>query len=385
MKRILAHFVFPSGGRIGLLTRIYFAWKGRRNLRAESRLPDPGDFPVDFVVTWVDGNDPVWQAKKRQYEGSLDSDTKKGNSAARYRDWNMFPYWFRAVEKYAPWVRYVFLVTDGQVPAWLDTGHPKLKLVTHRDYIPEQYLPVFNTNSIELNLWRIEELSEHFVYFNDDFFLSSPTRKEDFFFKGLPRLHAVAKPIRAYRTMSTFEHHLFNNVGLFNSAFPVRNAIATHPEKWFAGCYGASRELNRVAYRLNYLPGMFFSHLCNPYRKSSMKACAEEFSAAFDNTSSHRFRTYTDISNQVFDLWEVLHGSFAPVGKSHFGFMKNIKRDTIDLLEENLLRKKNLCVCLNDSDNFPPEDFPYLKERVLAAFEQKLPDRSGFEKPPEGD
>ena len=107
---------------------------------------------IDIVVTWVDDTDPQWIKKKAEHTGT---ESKEGNTEVRYRDWDTLRYWFRGVEKFAPWVRYVFFVTDNQKPQWLNTDHPKLKWVKHTDYMPAEYLPTFNSNVIEWNLNRI--------------------------------------------------------------------------------------------------------------------------------------------------------------------------------------------------------------------------------------
>ena len=92
-----------------------------------------GNNDIDFVVTWVDGNDPNWQNEKSLY-------LKKENDAAwsdwvaggmRYRDWGLLRYWFRGVETCAPWVRKIHFVTWGHIPAWLDVSNPKLNIVRH--------------------------------------------------------------------------------------------------------------------------------------------------------------------------------------------------------------------------------------------------------------
>lgn len=127
------------------------------------------NFKIDFVVTWVDGSDPQWQAKEQQYAnltGSL-------NGENRYRDMGIFEYWFKNVFEFAPWVNNVFLITDQQVPAFIHK-YPRVKVIDHRDFIPQSCLPTFNSNTIELNLWRIKELAEHFVLFNDDMFITQP-------------------------------------------------------------------------------------------------------------------------------------------------------------------------------------------------------------------
>ena len=133
---------------------------------------------IDFVVLWVDGEDPEWQREKARFEPEYET---SASSINRYRDWDLMRYWFRGVEKYAPWVNRIFFVTSGQIPEWLKADHPKLRLVEHREYIPKQYLPTFNSNVIELRLHHIADLSEHFVLFNDDMFLTAPVKPEDFF------------------------------------------------------------------------------------------------------------------------------------------------------------------------------------------------------------
>ena len=116
---------------------------------------------VDFVIIWVDGNDEQWQKEKAK--DSPDKNTDYRN--IRYRDWDNLQYWFRGVEKFTPWVNKVHFVTCGHLPKWLNTNNPKLNIVKHSDFIPEKYLPTFSANPIELNIHRIKDLSEKFVFF----------------------------------------------------------------------------------------------------------------------------------------------------------------------------------------------------------------------------
>ena len=114
---------------------------------------------IDFVVLWVDGSDPVWQAEKAKYQGKTLDDS---NAPNRFRDWGLMPYWFRAVEKFAPWVRKIHFVTCGHVPAFLNLAHPKLHHVKHEGFLPPEVLPTFSSHAIEMNLHRIPGLAEHF-------------------------------------------------------------------------------------------------------------------------------------------------------------------------------------------------------------------------------
>ena len=138
------------------------------------------DSDIDFVILWVDGSDPAWQAEKAQYTPP-EACSSVDNSTARYRDWENLKYWFRSVEKFAPWVRKIHFVTWGHLPSFLNTDAPKLHIVNHRDFIPEDCLPCFNSPALEINLHNIPGLSEQFVYFNDDMFIINHVKKNDFF------------------------------------------------------------------------------------------------------------------------------------------------------------------------------------------------------------
>ncbi len=109
----------------------------------------------------MDGSDPDWLAQRREYQPGR-GELTPGES--RYRDWDNLQYWFRGVEKFAPWVNKIYFVTWGHVPKWLNTAHEKIQIVKHEDFMAPAYLPTFNINSIELNLHRIKGLSEHFVF-----------------------------------------------------------------------------------------------------------------------------------------------------------------------------------------------------------------------------
>lgn len=138
---------------------------------------------IDFVIPWVDDSDPEWQKSFRdyRYHGQQTDDVRN----VRYRSWDNLRYWFRGVEKFAPWIDKIHFITCGHVPDWLNLNAPKLHWVKHSDFIPAENLPTFNSNAIHLGLHRIEQLSDHFVLFDDDMFLIDKVEPEHFFRKGL--------------------------------------------------------------------------------------------------------------------------------------------------------------------------------------------------------
>ena len=137
---------------------------------------------IDFVITWVDMNDSKWQQDFVKYSNKTENE-KNSISVARFRDYGLLKFWFRGVEKFAPWVRKIHFVTCGQKPEWLDENHPKINHINHKDFIPNQFLPSYNSVVIERYLHKIPDLAEHFVYFNDDFYIINHVDKKSLFSK----------------------------------------------------------------------------------------------------------------------------------------------------------------------------------------------------------
>ena len=164
---------------------------------------------IDFVILWVDGNDPAWREEFVRTRQAENDDA----SEIRYRDWRNLHYWFRSAERFAPWVRKVHFITWGHLPAWLRRDHPKLHIVNHRDFIPAEYLPTFNSNTIELNIHRIEGLADRFVLFNDDTFLTRGCRPEDFFRRGVPCDMARLSVVQP----SSVGHIIYNDLELIGA------------------------------------------------------------------------------------------------------------------------------------------------------------------------
>lgn len=144
--------------------------------------------PIDIVYLWVDGSDPGWR-NKRQRAAAAHSRLHDaaamamyGNVEGRFRDNDELRYSLRALEQYFPHHGHVYLVTDGQTPAWLQTS-TRLTVVDHRDLIPADRLPVFDSGNIESYIHRIPGLSERFFYCNDDVFFGAPVQVDDWFWE----------------------------------------------------------------------------------------------------------------------------------------------------------------------------------------------------------
>jgi hypothetical protein len=140
---------------------------------------------IDIVYLWVDGNDPVWRQKRQTSLNLLNAENrnsiaKYGNVEGRYRDNDELRYSLRALERYFPDCGHVYIVTDAQTPAWLKAS-AKITVIDHKDLIPTDKLPTFDSANIESYIHRIPNLSEHYFYLNDDVFFGSPVNLSHWF------------------------------------------------------------------------------------------------------------------------------------------------------------------------------------------------------------
>ena len=190
---------------------------------------------IDFVITWVDEADPIW------YKEKLETLKKQGkaaeemidNSTSRYRDWDILKYWFRGVEKFAPWVNQIHFVTYGHVPDWLNEKHSKLHIVKHEDFIPQEFRPTFSSHPIEWNFHRIEWLTENFVYFNDDMFLIKKVSPEDFFRDERPVDMLALQPDVANADDQIMPYIYLNNAMVLAKYFDKRENMKKQPGAYF--------------------------------------------------------------------------------------------------------------------------------------------------------
>lgn len=327
---------------------------------------------IDFVIMWVDGNDSKWQKEKNKY---LPKDDKINNDT-RFRDWELLKYWFRGVEKYAPWVNKVYFVTWGHVPNWLNTQNDKLVIVNHKDFIPSQYLPTFNSHTIELNLHKIKELSENFVLFNDDTFIIDYMKKDDFFRHGLPCESAILNPIISVG-YDHFSNVSTNNLQIINNHFTKKETIKQSYLKWYSLKYGKEIIRTIALTPWDRFPGFYNSHLPNSFLKHSFNEVWNKEFETLDNTCLCKFRNnYINVNQWLIKYWQFAKNQFMPrspkIGKYYeIG-------DNNEEIKKVLLNKKYKMICLNDSVKI--SDFNKTKSELIEIFEKILDKKSYYEK-----
>lgn len=310
-----------------------------------------------MVYTWVDGNDRKHRAERERW---LAGQKRRGalfQGIALFADNEELRYSLRSVREYAPWVRKIFILTDNQAPAWLNAEHGKISLADHRDCIPHEYLPTFNSHVIEPYLHRIPGLAEHFIYMNDDFFLASPSRPEDFFTpNGLPHLFMDWRYSRLY--------------GYARAGTP------------HACSYANTRAfMKQQGYCLRDDP--IVGHVPYAATKTNAEAALAFFDEPIRRFSPEKFRTLNQMAfySHCLPYWSYTHKRAVPVDAPFYYI--NTGRFDRKVYYASMLREKGsgclpLFFCLNDAGEPKPGDTRHTDMRnFLRAF---FPDPCEFEK-----
>ena len=323
---------------------------------------------IDLVYMWVDGKDPLWLKKKSQYDEKLATLSKEVVSECRYFDNEELKFSLRSVEKYAPWVNHIYIVTDNQTPAWLNTEHEKITLVNHEQIMPADALPCFSSPALECGLANIPNLSEHFIYQNDDMLFFQPV-SPDFFFtpSGDPLVRLRHRSLLYYRLKkhSNYAFRVFRSIQIIQKDFGTCYPMAPH-------------------------------HCADAYRKSTFLACLARYKALVDQTQRHRFRDQDDMQRSIILLYalETKQAALRWVHKFNRtkGFWAKLRglltrRYTYDSLHLHisakdygriLTRTNPVLLCLNDSHRSTDAD----RIRAHAFLQQSFPSPSAFERKP---
>jgi len=291
--------------------------------------PDRVAFPIDVVYTWVDGGDPAWRERKARAlraNGWVSGVSRQTANDSRYASRDELRYSLRSLHAFAPWVRHVFLVTDDQVPAWLDTTRPDVTVVGHREIFGDTgRLPTFNSQAIESRLHRIPGLAEHFLYLNDDVFLGRPVPPEMFFTPGgLTRFFPSSARVDSAPRRPTD---------------PPANSAGKNNRRLIQEAFG--RVLTRK-----------MKHTPHPSRRSVLAELELRFAEQVAATAGHQFRHPDDIAmlSSLQQYYAYLTGRAAP------GSIAYLYSDVADprtpFRLAKLLHNRDVdAFCLNDTDS----------------------------------
>lgn len=315
---------------------------------------------IDLVYLWCNLDDPNFKQRKENFLKGQIID-KEANNPCRFVDNGELKYSLRSVELYAPWVNKIYIVTDNQIPNWLNLDNPKIQIINQNDILLNSAIPSFNSIAIEHSIKNIPNLEEHFIYANDDMFFNLPTEPEFFFNKkGFPIVRFRKK--RKKRFYTIYECALNNAENLIYKKFNLM---------------------------LNFEP----HHNIDAYLKSEVINCYETFKNEIDKTINSHFRNKENVERAIYQKYfvAVKKGEFKRVSKVDCKLnpikrlinliKKEYKKDSCLIfpqgrnIEETLNKFKPHLFCINDSEETTNEDRKYLKEFL----EKRFPNKSAFE------
>ena len=309
---------------------------------------------IDLVYLWVDGNDPKWQAKRNAFlERKVENSLSSFNG--RYVNNDELKYSLRSVERYAPWIRKIFIVTDDQKPEWLDIENPKIKIIDHKEILPAESLPCFNSNVLEHFLCKISNLSEYFILSNDDTFFNKIVSPTTFFGKdGYPIIRLTRKPFRRFRWF-------------------LREKIFKNPHKLYSKALFNAAELvkQKFGFFYNGLP----HHNIDSYLKSDCIRVGEQiFKNEIDHTKMNHIRNANDIQRIVYSYVALAEK------RGHLRYVSNDESLHIHIQKdrhfEKLKKFNPTFFCMNDTEYADDNDRMKLKVWLSTRF----PEKSEFEK-----
>lgn len=308
---------------------------------------------IDLVYLWVNGNDPQWLAKRNACIGKTEEKSAV-NCDGRYADNDELKYSLRSIDKYAPWLRRIFIVTDNQVPVWLDTSNASVRIVDHKEIMPDVCLPCFNSAVIEHFLYKIPGLAEHFIYANDDMFINKPVTPETFFGKdGLPIVRFNRRPFRKWTLL--FKEKV-QGKRLSNYVQTIRNS-AELVEKKYGKYYGGKTH-----------------HNIDAYLRSDYEHAAKVFEDEIRTTLLNHVRSENDIQRNIYSYVALAEK------RAHLHYVTQRTSFRLHIQNEShygkLERYNPILFCMNDSQYAKDCD----RKRAAAFLDKRFPEKSQYEK-----
>ena len=293
---------------------------------------------VDVVIAHVNMSDRNWLSDFLYY-------TKNPSpNPERYRSWGTLKYLARGIAKYMPFVRKIFLLVsrESQVPVWVNTEN--VQIVYHKDFIPAQFLPTFNSCTIESFLYNIPDLSEHFIYFNDDMFPINDLYLDEFFTEDKPHIK-----FNSYKSISTTDLY---NIQCFNSMNMIKKALNAEISGF-------------ILVRPEHCPA--------PMRKEIVdkvgEICKEEISASIS-----KIRQPKNVNQYIYPLYEYFTNNY---DSDIYSFVYLRLKDDLTRIRTTILHSDFQIVCLNDGSNI--KDYSKTRLALQNIFAEKFPDKCKYE------
>lgn len=310
------------------MTSAHVPGQAQRPTRPEfaGTLLDDITFPVDVVYTWVDDNDPAWRARRDAALAAQDRPlTAQAAGESRFANHDELRYSMRSLHLYAPWVRRIWLVTDDQVPSWLDICHDRVRVVSHKELFGDHgRLPTFNSHAIESRLHHLDGLSEQFIYFNDDVFVGRPVNTLKFFQpNGLSKLFPSRGKV---------------DPGPADAADLAPTVAGKNNRALIARDFG-----RHLTYKMKHVP--------HALRRDVLTEMSERYAQELERTAGNRFRDPTDVSlvSSAYHYY-ALATCRAAIDRITSTYVSLAAADAKKQLAQLLARRAHDVFCVNDED-----------------------------------
>lgn len=300
---------------------------------------------IDYVFPYVDCTKAQWQNQYKQYNNVIDFQRFNAHE-------ELLKYKFRAIEKWMPWISVIHMIVSDpdQVPDWID--QTKVHIVLHKDFIPAEYLPTFNSCAIEMFLHRIPGLSEKFIYANDDMY-PNDILKPKFYFPEEGKLKADLHIRKLWHD---------GDINQIWAQIPI-NCLKL-----------AARDVPE--YLSKYVDGEHLyelQHIGKPMLKSINVEVFKRYKSLIE-ASITRFREAKNYNQYIFTEYALFHGHgvFETFRFKYFQVGIDTKK-ILEALKTTVERPR--AICCNDSDRATDEDYRLIEE----AFKRLYPDKCIYE------
>lgn len=292
---------------------------------------------IDFVISYVDASDPEWQKIYNKSKNTVES----FNDINRWRDFGFLEYNIILLNKYLPWLNKIYIIVsqNSQIPNWTKK-YKNVEIILHENYIPKKVLPTFNSCTIESYLFNIQQLSEYFIYGNDDTFCINTLYWKDFFEEGKIKTNIVdlgevnTNHLQICKNSFKLILHDFNN-DFFNEV-----------------------KLDKKYKRLTHIP--------HPMLKSTGLHIYSMFKKEIDKSIS-KFRTNNCINQFIFVLYDYIQQNYI-LYKLPATYCE---LDNIDKIQKTFTSDKIKLTCINDTKiDYANQDI--LVAQIKQIFEDKI-------------
>ena len=310
---------------------------------------------TDIVITYLDSNEN-WQEKYNYYkkqeieQGIIKEDSKQAFGKERTRNWEFLKYWFRSVEKNCPWFNKVFLIVQDkdQLPEWLNIDYEKLRVVYHDEYIPEELLPTFNSLIITMYINKIKDLSNTYIYSDDDMFFLNPIKEDRFFKKGISQQEDNRVPFGHFFDGDEYLH-IMNNSTDFEEKYMGEEKIKYH-----------------------------FYHLPTAHSKNlEVKILEDNYDEILNKMNKSKFRYKTNLDPNIFTNILKLQNKCDILEKGkvygNCGYIALKPKINYEGFKDKDI------VCFNDTD-LATEHFEEIKQELNTFLESIFSEKSKFER-----